>query len=40
MSYIDGFVLAVSQANRDRYRQVAQRAAAVFKEHGALQVVE
>ncbi|MDK3022550.1 DUF1428 domain-containing protein [Cupriavidus taiwanensis] len=40
MSYIDGFVIAVPQANRDRYREVAQQAAAVFKEHGALQVVE
>ncbi len=40
MSYIDGFLLAVPQANRETYRQVAQKAAAVFKEHGALKVVE
>ncbi len=40
MSYIDGFVLAVPTANRDKYREVAQMAAEVFKAHGALRVVE
>ncbi|RZT29295.1 DUF1428 domain-containing protein [Cupriavidus agavae] len=40
MAYIDGFVVAVPTANRDTYRQVAQKAAAVFKEYGALKVVE
>ena len=40
MSYIDGYVLAVPQAKRETYRQVAQKAAAVFKEHGALKVME
>ncbi|WP_428420727.1 DUF1428 domain-containing protein [Methylibium sp.] len=40
MSYIDGFVVAVPTANRETYRQVAERAAAVFKEYGALKVVE
>jgi len=40
MSYIDGFLLAVPQANRETYRAVAQKAAAVFKEYGALKVVE
>jgi uncharacterized protein YbaA (DUF1428 family) len=40
MSYIDGFVLAVPTANRDKYREVAQTAAEVFKAHGALKVVE
>lgn len=40
MAYIDGFVLAVKTANRETYRQVAQKASTVFKEHGALKVVE
>ena len=40
MSYVDGFVAAVPTANRDKYRKHAAAAAAVFKEHGALSVVE
>lgn len=40
MNYIDGFVLAVPTANKEAYRRVAQAASAVFKEHGALAVVE
>jgi uncharacterized protein YbaA (DUF1428 family) len=40
MSYVDGFVAAVPTANKEKYRQVAEQAAAVFKEHGALNVVE
>jgi uncharacterized protein YbaA (DUF1428 family) len=40
MKYVDGFVAAVPTANRDAYRSHAQVAAAVFKEHGALSVVE
>ena len=40
MSYVDGFVAAVPTANRDAYRQHAERAAKVFKESGALSVVE
>ncbi|MDT4867156.1 hypothetical protein FQZ97_1020510 [compost metagenome] len=40
MSYVDGFVAAVPTANRELYRQHAQAVAAVFKEHGALGVVE
>jgi uncharacterized protein YbaA (DUF1428 family) len=40
MTYVDGFVAAVPTANRERYRQHAQAAAVVFKEHGALTVVE
>jgi len=38
--YIDGFVVAVPTANRDAYRRHAEAAAAVFKEHGALRLVE
>jgi uncharacterized protein YbaA (DUF1428 family) len=40
MTYIDGFVAAVPTANRDAYREHTEKAAAVFKEHGALKIVE
>jgi len=40
MPYVDGFVAAVPTANRDVYRKHAQAAAIVFKECGALGVVE
>ena len=40
MNYVDGFVVAVPTANRDTYIRQAQLAAGVFKENGALQVVE
>ncbi|MGH8773554.1 MAG: DUF1428 domain-containing protein [Burkholderiales bacterium] len=40
MNYVDGFVAAVPTANREKYRAHAEKAAAVFKEHGALKVIE
>jgi uncharacterized protein YbaA (DUF1428 family) len=40
MSYVDGFVAAVPTANREVYRRHAAIAADVFKENGALSVVE
>jgi uncharacterized protein YbaA (DUF1428 family) len=40
MTYVDGFVAAVPTAKRDAYRKHAEAAAVVFKEHGALRVVE
>ncbi len=40
MNYVDGFVLAVPTAHRETYRQHALLAAQVFKENGALSVVE
>ena len=40
MDYLDGFVAAVPSARREAYRQHAEAAAAVFREHGALRVVE
>ena len=40
MTYVDGYVVAVPTANREAYTRVAETAAAVFREHGALQVVE
>jgi uncharacterized protein YbaA (DUF1428 family) len=38
--YVDGFVAAVPTANREAYRRHAEAAAVVFKEHGALRLVE
>jgi uncharacterized protein YbaA (DUF1428 family) len=40
MNYIDGFVVAVPTANRERYKKHAEEAAVVFKEYGALRLVE
>lgn len=40
MTYVDGFVIPVPTANREAYRQMALAATAVFKEHGALSIVE
>jgi uncharacterized protein YbaA (DUF1428 family) len=40
MSYIDGFVCPVPAAKREAYRKHAAEAAAIFKDHGAAQVVE
>ena len=39
MSYVDGFVGAVPSANRQKFKH-AEDAAAIFKEYGALKVVE
>ena len=40
MTYVDGFVAAVPTVNRETYRKFAEHAAAVFREHGAVKVVE
>jgi uncharacterized protein YbaA (DUF1428 family) len=40
MTYVDGFVAAVPTANREIYQKHAEAAAVVFKEHGAVKVVE
>jgi uncharacterized protein YbaA (DUF1428 family) len=40
MTYVDGFVAAVPTANRETFRKHAELAAGVFKEYGALKVVE
>jgi uncharacterized protein YbaA (DUF1428 family) len=40
MNYIDGYVIAVPQANKEKYLAQANLAAAIFKEFGALRVVE
>jgi uncharacterized protein YbaA (DUF1428 family) len=40
MPYVDGFVLAVPKKNLDAYKDMARKAGAVWKEHGALDYVE
>ena len=40
MEYIEGLVAAVPTQNREKFLQHAREAAAVFKQHGALRVVE
>jgi uncharacterized protein YbaA (DUF1428 family) len=40
MSYVDGFVLAVTKKNLDAYRRLAQKAGKIWHEYGALQYVE
>ncbi len=40
MSYVDGFVAAVPAANKELYSKHAKAASVVFKEYGALRVVE
>jgi len=40
MTYIDGIVAAVPNANRDAFKKAAETAAEIFLEHGALRVVE
>lgn len=38
--YVDGFLVPVPAANKDAYRDLAARAAEVFRKHGALRVME
>lgn len=40
MSYVDGYVLAVPRKNKAEYIRLAEESAVVFKDHGALSVVE
>ena len=40
MSYIDGFLIPVNEDNKDAYRALATRMAALLKEFGATRVVE
>ena len=40
MTYVDGVVAAVPTANREKFKKHAEVAADLFKEHGALEVVE
>jgi uncharacterized protein YbaA (DUF1428 family) len=38
--YVDGFVVPVPADKRDAYREMAAKAAGIFKEYGAVRVVE
>ena len=40
MSYIDGFVIPVRTDRKDAYRDMAAKAAPIFKEFGATRIVE
>ena len=40
MSYVDGYVIAVPERNKAEYTRLAELSASVFKDHGALSVVE
>ena len=40
MSYVDGYVLAVETKNKQAYQKLAEEMAVVFKDHGAISVVE
>src|SRR5687768_7327500 len=40
MSYVEGFVIPVPTSKKQAYREMAQKAVEVYKEYGALRVVE
>ena len=40
MSSIDGFLIPVTAANKEAYRAIAVKSAALFKEFGATRIVE
>jgi uncharacterized protein YbaA (DUF1428 family) len=40
MPYVDGFLLAVPKENLEAYKEMAETAGAVWKDHGALSYVE
>ena len=40
MSYVDGFLVPVPAGNKEAYRAMAAKAAALFKEFGATRLVE
>lgn len=40
MKYVDGFVLPIAEEQVDRYREIAQQAGEIWKEHGALEYIE
>ena len=39
-NYVDGFILPVRPGQKDAYREMAAKAAPIFREYGALRVVE
>jgi uncharacterized protein YbaA (DUF1428 family) len=38
--YVDGFVIPIAKENVEKYREMAQKAGEIWKEHGALEVYE
>ena len=40
MTYVDGFVIPVPAGKKQAYQEMAEKAAPIFKEFGALSVVE
>ena len=40
MNYVDGFLCAVSNTNKDEYTEHAKKVGSLFKEYGALTVVD
>jgi len=40
MAYVDGFVVPVPKGSIEKYREVASKAGAVWREHGALEYRE
>ena len=40
MSYLDGFVVAVPEGNKEAYRTMAAKASKIFQEYGANRVME
>jgi uncharacterized protein YbaA (DUF1428 family) len=40
MGYADGYLLAVPDDNKQAYRELAEKAADIFKEYGAVRIVE
>ena len=38
--YVDGFVIPIPAKNIERYREMAEKAGAIWKEHGALDYYE
>ena len=40
MSYVDGFVIPVPEGQKEAYRKLAEEAAVIYREYGALHIVE
>lgn len=38
--YVDGFLLPINAENVDKYKEIAQKAGEIWKEHGALEYIE
>lgn len=40
MSYVDGYVIAVPTANKEKYKAFAESTLSLFRDHGATRLVE